>query len=58
MDDLLGSLTSLGYSGVLGTDAKPEYGLDTPAATFDIGLADGATRSYRIVVSPTATTTC
>ena len=48
VDDLLGSLTSLGYSGVLGTDAKPEYGLDTPAATFDIGLADGATRSYRV----------
>ncbi len=48
VDDLLGSLTSLGYSGVLGTDAKPGIGLDTPAATFAIGLADGATRSYRV----------
>lgn len=48
VDDLLGALTSLGYSGVLGTDAKPEYGLATPAATFDIGLADGSVRAYRI----------
>ncbi len=48
VDDLLSSLTSLGYSGVLGTDAKPEYGLDAPAATFAIGLADGSHRSYRI----------
>ena len=48
VDDLLGSLTSLGYSGVLGTDAKPEYGLDAPAATFAIGLADGTGRRYRI----------
>jgi hypothetical protein len=48
VDDLLSSLTSLGYSGVLGTDAKPEYGLDTPAAIFTIGLADGTDRRYRI----------
>ena len=48
VDDLLSSLTSLGYSGVLGTDAKSEYGLDTPAATFAIGLADGTGRRYRI----------
>jgi hypothetical protein len=46
--DLLSSLTSLGYSGVLGTDAKPEYGLETPAATFEVGLEGGGSRHYRI----------
>ena len=45
---LLSSLTSLGYSGVLGTDAKPEYGLATPAATFEVGLEGGGSRHYRI----------
>jgi len=48
VDDLLNSLTSLGYSGVLGADVKPEYGLDAPVATFAIGMAEGAERSYRI----------
>jgi hypothetical protein len=48
VDDLLTSLSALGYSGVLGTEPKPEYGLDAPVATLEVTLAGGEPRTYRI----------
>ncbi|MGD8207344.1 MAG: DUF4340 domain-containing protein [Thiohalocapsa sp.] len=46
--DLLSSLSSLGYRGVLGAEERPEYGLDSPAASLAIELDDGEKRTYRI----------
>ncbi|ESQ14014.1 MAG: hypothetical protein N838_13190 [Thiohalocapsa sp. PB-PSB1] len=48
VDDLLASLSSLGYRGVLGSEEKPEYGLAATELRLDLSLTDGGSRSYRI----------
>jgi hypothetical protein len=41
-------LANLSYRGVLGVEDSPAYNQQDPLVVLDIGLADGATRSYRI----------
>ena len=48
VDDVLSRLSGLGYRGVLGTEAKPEYRQDKPTIELTLRLADGNARSYRI----------
>lgn len=46
VDEVLNALGALGYSGVLGTEDKPEYRLDTPALTLTVGLSGGEQHRY------------
>ena len=47
-EDLASQLALLTFTSVLGTDAKPEYGLDDPVLEWEIGLASGDTVGYRL----------
>ncbi len=46
--DLARRLGNLSFVSVLGAEAKPEYGQDTPALEWRIALASGDTPSYRL----------
>lgn len=41
-------LANLSFAGVLGTEAKPEYGLDDPILEWRIELASGEARTYQL----------
>jgi len=45
---LVRQLANLSFAGVLGTEAKPEYGLDEPLLEWRIELASGEARSYQL----------
>ncbi len=47
-DDVAMRIANLGYRGVLGTTDQPAYRQQEPKLTLTVGLADGASRSYRI----------
>lgn len=48
VDNLLTSVSSLGYRGVLGTGDDPTYNQQSPRLVLTLGLSDGGTRTYRI----------
>lgn len=45
-DSLVSRLTGLSITALLGTEVKPEYGLDHPALEYRVELRDGSTISY------------
>jgi hypothetical protein len=45
-DQLVKQVTGLTISGLLGTDEKPEYGLDQPVLRYAVELEGGATTEY------------
>jgi len=46
--DLAQTLAQLSIGAVLGTEAKPDYGLDTPALTLHLTRQGGGTIDYRL----------
>lgn len=48
VDKLLGQLSALTVTGVLGSEEKPEYGLAQPAAAFTVVRKSGDTVEYRL----------
>jgi hypothetical protein len=46
--DLAGKLASLRIGAVLGTEAKPDYGLDKPALTLSVTRTDGGKQEYQL----------
>jgi hypothetical protein len=48
VQDLAGKLAQLRIGAVLGTEAKPEYGLDKPALTLSVTRTGGEKLEYRL----------
>jgi len=46
LGSLVNRLTGLSISAILGTERKPEYGLDRPVLTYSVILQDGKTLTY------------
>lgn len=46
LDSVIKRLTDLSITAILGTESKPEYGLETPALRYRVTLEGGATVDY------------